>query len=157
VHILEQDIFRYIPEGRFYEINDQVYPKAIKDGARILAFPVEGYWNDVGDPARYLEAQKDLLLKNSKETTSRRKSATWISKGAEVAETANLGPFTSLGPHSIVESHATVENSILWEDVHVKSGANVLNCIAGSGVTLEGDVRDMIVTRHGKAPIIWKR
>ncbi len=67
VHILNRNVFRFVPKGEFYEINDQVYPQAIRQGEKVLGFPVEGYWNDVGDPSRYLEAQKDLLLLDTPE------------------------------------------------------------------------------------------
>jgi NDP-sugar pyrophosphorylase family protein len=153
VHIIEPDIFRYIPEGDFFEINDQVYPQAIKNGAKILGFPVEGYWNDVGDPARYLEAQKDLLLRNPGDTGAGCSYSVCVNPTAEVDGTARFGPFASIGAHSRVESGATVENSILWEDVCIKSGASVTNCILGSGVSVEGEVKDMIITRNGQTRI----
>ena len=154
VHILEPEIFRYIPSGQFFEINDQVYPQAMKDGEKVLGCPVEGYWNDVGDPGRYLQAQKDLLLINASEKCREHGSTSCLAPGAEVAETAKFGPFVSIGTGSIVEPQATVENSILWDDVHVNTGASVVNCIAGSGVILEGEVKNLIVTRYGKSPII---
>lgn len=158
IHILEPGVLRFVPKGEFYEINDQVYPQAIHQGEKVLGFPVEGYWNDVGDPGRYLEAQKDLLLPDttglfhgaqgySKETLS------YVSSTANIAESARFGPFASAGPRCVIEAGSIVENSILWENVRVKSGASIMNCIAGSGVTLQGDVRNVIVTRHGEAPI----
>lgn len=155
VHILEPGVFKYIPRGRPSEINDQVYPRAIKNGERVLGFPVDGYWNDVGDPTRYLEAQRDLLSMEFPEITPDTGNAylSYVSVDAQVSESAKLGPFVSAGKGSIIEPRSAVENSILWENVRVKSGASVVNCIAGSGVTIEGQVRDRIITRFGQSPI----
>ncbi|MBI5248119.1 MAG: NDP-sugar synthase [Desulfomonile tiedjei] len=156
VHILEPKIFRYIPDGEFFEINDQVYPQTIKNGEKVLGFPVEGYWNDVGDPVRYLEAQRDLLSVNipGQDGKLRQMSGRRFSPGAAISESAEFGPCASAGPGSVIEAGSTIQNSILWENVHVKAGASVVNCIVSSGVTLEGEVRNLIVTGYGKSPIV---
>jgi NDP-sugar pyrophosphorylase family protein len=159
VHILEPDVFRFIPKAGFYEINDQVYPQAIRQGEGVFGFPVEGYWNDVGDPCRYLEAQKDLLLLDTPERfreaqSNSQEKRSYVASTAKIGESVRFGPFASAGPGCVIEAGSIVENSILWENVRVKSGASIVNCIAGSGVTLQGDTCNQIVTRYGKAPIV---
>jgi NDP-sugar pyrophosphorylase family protein len=113
----------------------------------------------VGDPSRYLGAQKDLLSLDESETfretlSDSMENPSYIASTAKIGESARFGPFASAGPGCVIEEGSIVENSILWENVHVKSGASIRNCIAGSGVTLQGDVRDLIVTRYGEAPIV---
>jgi len=147
VHILEPRIFDYIPEGRFCEVNDEAYPAALAKGERIFGYPVEGYWNDLGDPARYLAAQKDLLLREGS------KRQTFISADAHIAESAVVGPFVSAGKGCVIEPGGAVENSILWENVRIKSSAVVRDCIVGSNVTLEGYLSGKVITRNGEAQI----
>ncbi len=147
VHILEPRIFRYIPDGRFCEINDEVYPAALAQGERIFGYPVKGYWNDLGDPARYLGAQKDLLLREGST------SHTCLSADARIADSATVGPFVSAGDGCVIEPGGRVEDSILWENVRIKSNAVVRHCVIGSDVTLEGDCSGRVVTRNGEAPI----
>jgi NDP-sugar pyrophosphorylase family protein len=147
VHILEPRIFDYIPEAGFCEINDEAYRTALAKGEMIFGYPVEGYWNDLGDPARYLEAQKDLLLRESM------KRHTCISPDAQVAESAVVGPFVSAGKGCVIEPGGTVENSILWEDVRITSSAVVRDCIVGSKVTLDGHFSGIVITRNGEAQI----
>jgi NDP-sugar pyrophosphorylase family protein len=145
IHILEPEIFEFIPGGCFYEINDQVYPTALKSGRQVLGFPVEGYWNDLGDPGRYLAAQRDLLIRSG------RVPPVHVSPAASISSTAGLGRYVSVEAGSILEDNSFLENDILWENVLVRSGVRIRNCIAGSGVTIESECVDRIVTRHGEA------
>lgn len=149
VHILEPEIFQFIPPGTFYEINDQVYPSALKIGKRVLGFPVQGYWNDIGHPARYLEAQKELFSRQGI------LPPTHISPGAKVHETARIGPYISAEDGCIIGSDTTAENAIFWENTHLEKGSLVRNCITGTGVTIRTDCLDRIITRNGEVPLVF--
>ena len=148
VHILEPDIFSLIPPGVPWEINDQVYPKALNAGEKVLGFPVEGYWSDLGNPSRYLGTQKELLMREGTTPSPR------IAAGADVSSDSFIGPFVSIGEGCIIEAGAGIENSILWEDVRVKKNCFVRNCIIGSGVTINRNCSDTVITRNGEAPIV---
>jgi len=148
VHILEPEIFSYIAAGKFSEINDEVYPAALGKGEKICGIPVNGYWNDLGDPRRYLAAQKDLLIREAP------KRHTWFAPDVRVADSARVGPFVSAGSGCAIGAKATVENAILWENVSVERGATVRNCIVGSGMTLTGDLCDKIITRDGEVSLV---
>jgi NDP-sugar pyrophosphorylase family protein len=146
LHILEPEIFEWIPGGRFCEINDEVYPHAMRNGKAVYGFPVSGYWNDVGDPLRYLEAQRDLIRV---ECDRARRLAT----GASVAEDARLGPDVTLGPGCVLGPGASVENSILWERVVIRPNITVRNAIIGADLTISRDCRNMVLSRQGERPV----
>jgi NDP-sugar pyrophosphorylase family protein len=145
VHILEPEVFDFIPSGFFFQINDQVYPAALRSGKRVLAFPVEGYWNDIGDPARYLIAQREFFLRSSRDPFL------CISPEASVETGSVVGPYVSAEAGCVVETDSLVANAIFWEGVRLKRGSAVRNCIAGSGMTIEGQYANCIVTRNGEA------
>lgn len=151
IHILESEIFRFIPPGKFWEINDQVYPEAIKSGERIFGFPVEGYWSDLGDQGRYLSTQKDVFHRMGNE------GGTFFSPHARRSASSLVGPHVSVGAGSVLESDTLVKNSILWENVRIKSGSRIANCIIGSSVTIEGEHSNKVITRNGEAPIVLPR
>jgi NDP-sugar pyrophosphorylase family protein len=147
VHILEPAIFQYIPDGRFCEINDEVYPGALANGEKILGFPVKGYWNDLGDPARYLEAQRDLFLRMGSEPRI------CSSVDVEIASDATVGPFVSLGKGCVIEAGTVVENAVLLDHVVVRKGSAVRNCIIGPGVEANGRYDTKVITRTAEALI----
>ena len=147
IHILDAEIFDFIPSGRFYEINDQVYPEALRKGKEIYGFPVQGYWNDLGDPARYLRAHWDLFR------LSGCNSPTYVSSDAHVHPTAKLGPQASIETGCILEENTSLENAVLWEKVALKRGAIVNNCIIGSDMIIDRRCEGKIITRNGEIPL----
>jgi NDP-sugar pyrophosphorylase family protein len=147
IHILEPEIFELIPPGCFCEINDEVYPEALNQGKRVLGFPVEGYWNDLGDPARYLQASTDLL--RHWETTP----PAYVSADVRVGDSVEIGANVSIEAGCRLDSNTGVQNAILWENVRVTNHASVRNCIVGSDMIIDSDCSQRIITRHGEAPI----
>ena len=147
VHILDPAVFGYIPSHGFYEINDQVYPTAMREGERVLGFPVAGYWSDLGDPARYLEAQRALFLRHTSSHTIH------VAPDASADPSSRIGPFVTVGAGCVIEAGCVAENAVLWENVRVKSGSIVRNCVVGSGLIIQNACSNRIVTRHGEAPI----
>jgi mannose-1-phosphate guanylyltransferase len=61
VHVLSPGLLERVPGEPFLaDVNRHVYPPLLGSGAvRGLVSP--GYWNDLGTPARYLEATADVL------------------------------------------------------------------------------------------------
>jgi mannose-1-phosphate guanylyltransferase len=61
VHVLSPALLDRVPAEPFAaDVNRHVYPPLLSSGA-VRGLPVSGYWNDLGTPARYLEATLDLL------------------------------------------------------------------------------------------------
>jgi NDP-sugar pyrophosphorylase family protein len=112
----------------------------------VYGFPVEGYWNDLGDPKRYLEAQKAMF---KRETST---LPVYISPDASLDDRVAFRPFVSVGPGCVLERDCFVENSILWDEVCVRSRASV-RIHRRSEHDREGDCIDRIVTRNGGGPI----
>ncbi len=50
---VEPRIFEYIPEEGFANISDHVFPKLLKAGEKIVAYPFQDFWLDVGRPDDY--------------------------------------------------------------------------------------------------------
>jgi len=147
VQILEPEIFTYIPPAKFSSITDEAYVAALKQGKPLYGYPVEGYWNDLGDPRRYLEVQRDLL------TAEARHPPVALSPGAIVHASSRVGPFVSAEERCYFEPDSAAENAILWEDVVMERGSSVRNCIVGSGMTVSGQHMNKIITRYGEVAI----
>lgn len=147
IHIVEPEVFGFIPPGVFYEINDRVYPLAMKEGKRVFGFPVEGFWTDPSTPGRYLAAQKDLLSFRGTNPLS------YVSPEAEADATARIGRFVGIEDGCVLGADSSVDNSILWDNVRLRRGSSVRSCIIGSGVTIDGEVENRVITRYGEAPL----
>src|SRR5262245_10252299 len=61
IHILEPSILESIPAGVRYEINREVYPVLMHNGALIRGYVHSGFWREMGTPRLYLEGALDVL------------------------------------------------------------------------------------------------
>jgi NDP-sugar pyrophosphorylase family protein len=61
IYIFEPQIFDMIPPGEFCDFALNVFPEILRRGLPFYAFPVDGYWTDIGNPADYLQANLDFL------------------------------------------------------------------------------------------------
>ncbi len=50
---VEPKIFEYIPENGFANISDHVFPELLKHGEKIVVYPFQDFWMDVGRPDDY--------------------------------------------------------------------------------------------------------
>ncbi len=145
IHILDPRIFAFIPKREFHEINDQVYPLFMDAGHEILGFPVAGYWNDLGDPVRYLEASRHALGISGR--------SRYVSDRAELRTGAPACEGSVIESGCVLEEGARVEHSILWERVTVKQHVHISHCIVAADMTVAQDCHGRIITRNGEKPI----
>jgi NDP-sugar pyrophosphorylase family protein len=145
IHIMEKRIFDYIPESGFSEINSEVYPQAIRSGEEVCGFPVSGYWNDLGDPRRYLEAHLELIQKVSGPSV--------LVGDHSIVEPTVECHGVSIGRNCIIGRNCRIENSILWDDVMIQDGSEINNCIIGNGIKVQGHLINMVVTTNGSVQI----
>jgi NDP-sugar pyrophosphorylase family protein len=59
VYLLEPTAWDRIPDGLHFDMTDLI-GALLKEGRRVLSFPIIEYWNDVGRLADYLQAQEDV-------------------------------------------------------------------------------------------------
>ena len=147
IHILEPEIFNYIPAGVFCEINDHVYPTVINQGGRVFGFAVEGYWNDVGNPFRYLSAHRHLLNTNDSARNFRDEVDVIIEKGARV----EYGVWAETG--CVFKFGSCAADCIFWENVILEKDVSLRGCIVGSNVIVKESQENRIITRTGSYPI----
>jgi mannose-1-phosphate guanylyltransferase len=158
LQVLSPEIFAHIPSGQYSSTAAEIYPQLIADGASVYGYRHDGYWIDMGVPARYRQAHWDVLdgvfggtLTWAPEGTHiiRRVEdmpAGWahvtmtppvvVGPHVELAANACLGPYAVLGANCHLEAGARVHESVLWDGVRVASNARVDRCILGAGVTV---------------------
>jgi len=129
---------------RRMSIEREVFPVIAQRG-RLYAFPLEGFWADVGQPRDFLRGTGLLLpvLPNSDrndkgKTAERAAREKWtavspvlVADDAVVEEGAVLGPNAVVGSGCRVASGARVVNSTLLENSCVEKGAFVKDSIVG--------------------------
>jgi mannose-1-phosphate guanylyltransferase len=153
-YILQRDVLQYTaPAGQNCSIEHDVFPKLVGHG--LYGYPAEGYWLDIGTPARYLQATADILagtVHTSVEqamassggidapadagTDSRLVGPLVIGAGAVIGHGARIGPGVFLGAAVSVGPGAVIERSAVLNDTKIGDGTHVRDAIIGQAVTV---------------------
>ena len=113
------------------DFGKNVIPAMLNDGRKMVAYPFEGYWKDVGTLTSLWEANMDLLGTNPEFDLH--------TKDWRIYSRNN-----NLPPHFISET-ATVKNSLITEGCDIRG--TVISSVLSNGVTVEEGavVRDSVL------------
>jgi len=136
------------------DFGKNIIPAMLNNGARMFAYPFEGYWKDVGTVSSLWEANMDLLGENPTfdlydknfRIFSRNHAyqaqyigADAVVENSLITEGSEIhGNVTNsiLSGGVYVAPGATVKDSVLMDGVSVQSGATVINSIIDSGTVV---------------------
>lgn len=110
IHIMEPEVFDYIPRGVYSDIVPTFYDPAIKEGRRVNAFVTNADWYELSTIPRYL----DISL-------------------AMMSEERNV----FVGAGCRIEPDVVLRDSVLWDDISIGAGAHLYRTIVADGVTIE--------------------
>lgn len=162
VYVLERELLELIPKGQPHSMEREFFPLLLERGVPFYGFVSAGYWLDIGTPAKYLQAQQDLLARRLQAyvgPSGREGPEGWIHPTATVAPSARIRGPVAIGPASRVEAGATVgpgvvlgagcrigtgaqvETAVLWEEVEVGAAARLAGCLVGRGASIGAHAR----------------
>jgi glucose-1-phosphate adenylyltransferase len=155
------------------DLGNHLLPAQTKDGLA-RAYPLKGYWRDVGTVESYWQAHRDFLAEDPPidldelswpvHTRGGRHSAGRVLDGASVdgsllsggTRVAGQVSGSVLSPGVIVEKGATVVDSVLLPGVRVRAGATVTRAVlddnvdVGEQATVGGDGDITLVGREAR-------
>lgn len=135
---LEEDELNPISNNDF---GKNIIPKMLDEGNKLVAYPFEGYWKDVGTIKSLWEANMDLLNKNN--TLSLYDDEWKIYSENPVSPAQILGKDASVKNSLIVEGcviKGKVENSVIFQGVHVGRNVIIKDSVIMNNAYIEDDV-----------------
>jgi len=144
---------RDVGEEGLQDLGTHLLPAVAQDGGA-CAYPLEGYWRDVGTVESYWQAHVDFLTDSPPfdlddpawpmHSRGGRHAAARIGPGAQVersmvsggARVAGTVTGSVLAPGVVVEAGATVTDAVLLPGVRVCAGATVTRAVLDDGVTV---------------------
>jgi glucose-1-phosphate adenylyltransferase len=162
-------------EDGLEDLGSHLLPAQTRDGLA-RAYPLQGYWRDVGTVPAYWQAHRDFLSEDPPidlddpawplHTRGGRHSAARILRTAVVDESLVSGGTrvggevrgSVLSPGVVVEPGATVVDSVLLPGVRVRSGARVTRAVlddgvdVGAGAAVGGDDDVTLVGLRARVP-----
>ncbi len=149
IYVLEPSILADIPADTPWSFERQLFPALLERKAAVFGHVDAGYWLDIGNPQRYLQAHFDVLqgtaraeidgtmFTDTKELSDgTRIVGPTLLHHAPVGPGAHLGPLVCLGPGCAVGAGAVIERSVLHAGASVGNGAIVRDSVLGSGVVV---------------------
>jgi NDP-sugar pyrophosphorylase family protein len=162
VYVLEPETFERIPKDTAWSIERSFFPSLIERGEAFVAYVSDGYWIDIGTPAKYLQVHRDIMdrrysappFADSPTAVSVAGSARieegaelhgpcFVDEGAVIKAGARVLPYSVIGRQTHVEEGAVVDSSIIWpngwigREAHVTGAILGRNCHVGRSAVLE--------------------
>lgn len=154
-YMLEKEVLDLVPPDQDVSIEREVFPQLV--GAGLYARRLEGYWMDIGTPARYLDACWDILERRVETEPGKMVDGdgVYVDAGAEISDGAEIigpafvesgaalaagvtvGPRAVVGPGTTIGERARIEGSALHGRCTIGAGATVVGAILSAGVTVE--------------------
>ena len=149
IYLLEPATFDRIPDDTAWSIERHYFPSLVDRKETFVAQVDHRYWIDIGTPASYLQAHRDLMagrcaagpFAGAAAGSVHRGAGCRVAAGAEIAgpcflgsgcvveEGARIGAESVIGPGCTIGPRAVIERSILWGDTVVEADAVVREAI----------------------------
>ncbi|HEY8528427.1 MAG TPA: NDP-sugar synthase [Paenibacillaceae bacterium] len=174
VYILERRVLDHIPAGHPVSIEKETFPLLIRLGCGVFGHPLDGYWMDMGTQERYRQLHWDVLdgrfplecgWKKRGDKNIRMGEHVRIAADALLIPPVVLGDRVTIGGRSIIGPYAVIgsdcrigrgvriAHSILWDNCHVRTGAQLNRCILGFGMRVGPDIlHEAVCYRTGEMP-----
>jgi NDP-sugar pyrophosphorylase family protein len=165
IYVLEPETFERIPKDTAWSIERSFFPSLIDRRETFVAYVHDGYWIDIGTPAKYLQVHRDIMDgRYSAPPFAGQANTTWVSPGARVEPGvelhgpcfvdegavikagARLMPYSVVGRRTHVDEAAVVDGSIIWangwigREAHVRGAILGRNCHIGRNAIVETPV-----------------
>jgi mannose-1-phosphate guanylyltransferase len=166
IYVLEPDTFDRIPKDTAWSIERSFFPSLIERGETFVAHVHDGYWIDIGTPAKYMQVHRDIMdgRYRAPPFTGAVASLPWVAADAKVDEGveiqgpcfvdegavlkagARILPYSVIGRQTHVDEGAVVDGSIIWpngwigRDAIVRASILGRNCHVGRSAAIETSV-----------------
>ena len=155
IHVIEPRVLDNIPADTPMSIID-TYLDLIASGRQVMAHVArEQFWRELGSPEEYLEVHREISQMVSAPLPG-------LTVGGEpvVHESARLGSgvrldgMVCIGADCQLENGAVVQGSVIWDQVHIRAGCLVRDCVIGDGVVVTESVEGKVIGSEGRGQIV---
>ena len=138
-YVVKKSVFDSVPAGEPHDFSRQLFPRLMEDGARFFAYPLTGFWVDIGRIQHYLEGNLHCIRDRAETaptasvaTSARLVPPFLIGDGAIIGEDCLIGPNVVIGRDSIVGAGTQISGSVLYDNVTIGGGAQLTGCVVAS-------------------------
>ncbi|MCA1563290.1 MAG: NDP-sugar synthase [Acidobacteria bacterium] len=151
IYVLEPDTFERIPKDTAWSIERSFFPSLIERGETFVAYVYDGYWIDIGAPAKYRQVHRDIMdgRYHAPPFDGGPPGRSWVSPHAKVEEGVEIHgpcfvddgavlktgsrilPYSVVGRQTHVDEAAVIDGAIIWPNGWIGREAVVRGSILG--------------------------
>jgi mannose-1-phosphate guanylyltransferase len=123
IHVLEPAIFDFLPREGFSGIIEQGYAGMLSKGLPVAAYVDSDPWFDLGTPASYLLANREVLSGRAvfpQVPLDPLLNGVLLGQGVSIGSDVRLGPEVAVGENCILRDGAALARSVLWPGSEIK-------------------------------------
>ncbi len=162
IYVFEPEILEHIPGDVEYDFSMDLFPRVLDDYV-VSGYRLSGYWNDVGRPSRYLQANGDALSgrfplgefneryrtltemepvkgENSRIADGNISCPVLMGDGCVVEEGCVFRSFVVLGDQVRVGRGSVLDGVVVHDDVSIGENGKMVKSIIGRGTEISSDV-----------------
>lgn len=153
-------VLEIVPAQGAYSFERGLFPALLEQGAPIGGYHGRAYWLDIGTPAKYFQAHRDVLagrLKLAIPEAEQIDDGVWVAAGAEIDRSATLlgpvfvgrdarigrgarlGPFAVIGEGVEVGDGCRIEETLIWAVSRIGPNCRLTGAILANECKLEAD------------------
>jgi mannose-1-phosphate guanylyltransferase len=151
IYMIEPSVLSMIRPGHQVSLEREIFPILAKK-RRLVGFPFQGYWFDIGSFSDYQRANFAMLEEQGPTRIIRRQASMTaassrllppllLGEGSSLEKAAILGPQAIVGKDCVVMRRARVTDSILFDRVTVGIGSTVSGAIVASDASIGDGVK----------------
>jgi NDP-sugar pyrophosphorylase family protein len=143
IYVLEPETFERIPKDTAWSIERSFFASLIERGETFVAYVYDGYWIDIGTPAKYLQVHRDIMdgrysappFAGSATSAPGRSEAepsrrAFVAAGARVEEGVELHGPCFIDDAAVIKAGARIlPYAVIGRNTHVEDAAVVESSI----------------------------
>ncbi len=160
-YVIKKKVFDDVPAGEPYDFSRQLFPHLMEQGARFYAFPLQGYWIDIGRIQHYIEGNMHCIQGRAEVAKTTRIAETarlvppfLIGEDTIIADNCTIGPNIVIGNDCIIGPGTQISGSVLYDEVVVGAGVHLNDCVVATGSHLRDRVTIEAMAAIGEGCVI---
>ena len=125
IYVIKREALETVPDNRFFDFSQDLFPLFLKDGKSIYGCVCLGYWKDIGNLLEYKNAHTDIL-----------KGKSLVGEGSFVAEEAVVSN-SFVGKRCNIGKGTRIINSVVWDDVDIGKECILNDAVVASACVLK--------------------
>ena len=138
IYVLEKSILDRIPAKGSQSFERDLFPAMLQERARVYAYLTHDYWQDIGDPQKYLEASFGVISGRTQLPLYPQKSCPpnkWHKPEIQIDS------FSILDGKCVIKQGVAIENSVLGAGCRIEEGALIKDSVIWDGTRVLAHAR----------------